>query len=67
MEETPSASLQHRPVSANAAIKEETPCVSLQHRPGSANVATKEGKTGKLSFQLKTPKGTRDCKASQRY
>jgi histidyl-tRNA synthetase len=60
MEETPSVSLHHRPVSANAAIKEETPFVSLQHRPGSVNVATKEGKTGKLSFQLKTPKGTRD-------
>jgi hypothetical protein len=60
-------SLQHRPVCAGVAIKEDTPCVPLQHTSGSANVATKEGKTSKLSIQLKTPKGTRDCKASQRY
>lgn len=26
------------------------------------DMATKEGKSNKLSFQLKTPKGTRDCK-----
>lgn len=32
-----------------------------QPRGESFDMATKEGKSNKLSFQLKTPKGTRDC------
>ncbi|KAL2830025.1 hypothetical protein BDW59DRAFT_170313 [Aspergillus cavernicola] len=36
-----------------------------QLRPGeSIDMATKEGKSNKVSFQLKTPKGTRDCNES---
>lgn len=62
-------SLPHRPASTMALAKEEglaegekESSVPPQPEKKGANAATKSGKADKVSFQLKTPKGTRDCK-----